>query len=443
MKIEISPSRIIVLSFTGAILIGSLLLTLPWATVDGKGLSWVDAIFTATSATCVTGLIVVDTGSYLSHFGQLVVLLLIQAGGLGIMTLSTFFIVALGKKISLKGKLILQDALNFYNLDTIFELLKHIVLFTLSIEACGAVILFLDLKITNGYPLKTAIYYSLFHAISAFCNAGFSLYSDSLIRFVGDPVINLTVMGLIILGGLGFPVLYDLYRKIKSRKNAYHITFHTKVVLLVTATFIVIGALIIYFCEANNTFITLTLEQKILASLFQSITTRTAGFNTVSIESMREATWLFMMFLMFVGASPGGTGGGIKTTTFAVVAARTIAVVKNRSDATLLKKRISEKIIGKALSIFLLSLFFIFTASFVLSYIEPYPLSRIVFEVFSAFGTVGLSTGITPQLTSISKIILSIVMLTGRVGPLTMIVAMAESGVSPPLRYPEGEILVG
>jgi len=180
-----------------------------------------------------------------------------------------------------------------------------------------------------------------------------------------------------------------------------------------------------------------------MASLFQSVTTRTAGFNTINTESLREATWLFMMFLMFVGASPGGTGGGIKTTTFAVVVARTMAVVRNRSDATLLKRRISEKVIGKALSIFLLSLFFIFTASFVLCYIEPYPLSRIAFEVFSAFGTVGLSTGITSQLSSVSKIILSVVMLTGRVGPLTMIVAMAESGVSPPLRYPEGEILVG
>ncbi len=446
MKNRLSPERIIVGSFVAAILVGTFFLMLPVSTVDGKGLSLVDAFFTATSATCVTGLIVVDTGSYLSRFGQLVVLLLIQCGGLGIMTLSTFFIVVLGKRVSLRGKLILQDALNFYDMESLFDLLKHIILFTFVIEFFGFLLLFFDFRLSWHYPWGKAFYHAFFHSISAFCNAGFSLYSDSLSRFVGDYIVNFTVMGLIILGGLGFPVLYDLYRRVFRKdgtESKHFLSYHTKVVVTVTGILIVVGTLMIFLFECSNTLKVLDFKEKILASLFQSVTPRTAGFNTIDIGAMREVSWLFIMVLMFIGASPGGTGGGIKTTTFVSVLMSVISIVRNREDVVLFKKRIPERVIKKSIAIFSLSLFIVVLGTTFICYFENIPLSKVMFEVFSAFGTVGLSTGITSSLHWFSKVMISLIMLTGRVGPLTAVVAMAEAGLAPPIRYPEGEILVG
>ncbi len=446
MKGKLSPERIIVGSFIGAILTGTFLLMLPFSTVNGQGLSFVDALFTSTSATCVTGLIVVDTGTYLSKFGQLVVLLLIQCGGLGIMTLSTFFIVVLGRKISLRGKLILQDALNFYDMESLFDLLKHIMLFTFVIEFCGFLLLFFDFVFSWHYPWEKAFYHAFFHSISAFCNAGFSLYSDSLSRFVGDAVVNFTIMGLIVLGGLGFPVLFDVYRRILRHERAesrYFLSFHTRIVITATVLLIAVGAVVIFVFEAGNTLKPLGVKEKILASLFQSVTPRTAGFNTIDIGAMREVSWLFMMVLMFIGASPGGTGGGIKTTTFVAVLMSVISTIRNRKDAVLFKKRIPERVIKKSVAIFSLSLFIVVLGTTFVCYFENMPLSKVMFEVFSAFGTVGLSTGITPSLHWFSKLTISLIMLMGRVGPLTAVVAMAEAGLAPPIRYPEGEILVG
>ena len=446
MKLEsaLSPSRIIVGSFVAVILLGTLLLMLPVATVNGKGLSFVNALFTATSAVCVTGLVVVDTGHYLSHFGQLVVLALIQSGGLGIMTLSAFFAVAFGLRMSLRGKLILQDALNYYDMDSLGELLIHIFLFTFFIELAGAVLLFFSF-LDHGATLSHALYSAIFHSISAFCNAGFSLYSDSLMRFVNSVTINLTVASLIVMGGIGFPVLYDLYRLFIARlkKQQYKISFHTKLVLFMTALLIVIGTVVLFLLEYGNTLSSLSLKGKILASFFQSVTPRTAGFNTVDIGKMREVTWLFLIVLMFIGASPGGTAGGIKTTTFLVVFLSVIATVRNRKDTVIFKKRIPDDTIHKSVAIFFLALVLVVFGTFVVSIIEHKPLIKVAFEVVSAFGTVGLSTGITPHLHSASKLILSLIMLIGRVGPLTAVVAMAEGGERDRLRYIKGEVIVG
>ncbi len=440
----LSPSRIIVGSFVAAILVGALLLMLPGATVDGRGLGPVDALFTATSATCVTGLVVVDTGHYLSRFGQMVVLVLIQAGGLGIMTLSAFFAVALGVRMSLRGKMILQDALNFYDMETLGELLVHIFLFTFFMEALGMALLFVAF-LWHGVPVKSALYSAFFHSISAFCNAGFSLYSDSLSGYVGSVPVNLTVCGLIVSGGIGFPVLYDVYRYAASRMagKRYNLSFHTRLVLFMTAVLILLGTVAIFLLEYTNTLSSLPLGTKVLASLFQSITPRTAGFNTVDIGAMREPTWLLLIVLMFIGASPGGTGGGIKTTTFAVVFFSVVAIVRNRKDTVVFKKRISDDIIHKSVAIFFLALIFVVSGTFVVSLIEEKPLFKVAFEVVSAFGTVGLSTGITPYLHPASKLIISFIMLVGRVGPLTAVIAMAEGTERERIRYTEGDVIVG
>ena len=436
---NLSPSRIIVGSFIAAILFGAFLLMLPFSTVDGKGLSFVNALFTATSATCVTGLVVVDTGKYLTHFGQIVVLLLIQAGGLGIMTLSAFFAVAFGYRMSLRGKLILQDALNYYDMDTLGHLLIHIFLFTAVIEGIGFFLLLLGF-LSYGIPFSKALYSAFFHSISAFCNAGFSLYSDSLSRFVNSWDINLTVCFLIVSGGIGFPVLYDVYRRFKDRN---HLSFHSKVALTTTAILIVLGALGIAFFEWDNVLAPLSYRGKFLATLFQSITPRTAGFNTVDIGSMKEITWLWLMVLMFIGASPGGTGGGIKTTTFVVVLLSVFSTVRNRRDAVMFKHRLSDDVIHKSVAIMFLALLFVLLGTMAVSLVEKKSLVKVAFEVFSAFGTVGLRTGITPSLHPFSKVLLSFIMLVGRVGPLTAVVAMAEEGERERIRYPEGNIIVG
>ncbi len=444
MEGSLSPSRIIIGSFVLAILFGTFLLMLPIATVDGKGLSFVDALFTATSATCVTGLVVVDTGSFLTHFGQLVVLFLIQAGGLGIMTLSAFFAVAFGVRMSLRGKLILQDALNFYDMDTLGSLLVHIFLFTFVIEAFGFLLLTVSF-LAGGMSWESAVYSAFFHSISAFCNAGFSLYSDSLTRFASSVVVNLTVCFLIVSGGIGFPVLYDLYRYFLSKRQGkrYVLAFHTRVVLFMTSVLILLGTVVIYGLESNNVLSHLSFKGKILASLFQSVTPRTAGFNTVDISALKETTWFFLMILMFIGASPGGTGGGIKTSTFLVILLSVVAIVRNKRDAVIFKRRISDEIIHRSVAIGFLALLLVCLGTFVVSLIEKQSLIKVAFEVVSAFGTVGLSTGITPSLHPVSKLIISLIMLIGRVGPLTAVVAMAEDAETQRIRYPEGEIIVG
>ncbi len=439
---KVDPSKIVVGSFVTVILLGTFLLTLPYATVDGRGLSWVNALFTATSATCVTGLTVVDTGKAFTLFGQLTILSLIQVGGLGVMTFSTFFLSMVGRRLSIRGRMVVQDALNYYEMESLLELIRYILIFTFLLEMVGALLLAFPFYHRLG---GRGLYAAVFHAISAFCNAGFSLFSDSLVSFKGNVLVTGTVMGLIVLGGLGFPVLLDLYKRfIAPEDGRYRLKFQTKLVLLVTVFLILLGAVLFFLFERSNTLSSLPFRTKVLASLFQAVTPRTAGFNTLNTGAFREVTLFFIIFLMFVGASPGGTGGGIKTTTAAIVFFTIRSIIREEREVSIMGRTVPPRVVSKAFAIFFLSGALIFLAIlFLLLFEKDMPLIKLAFEVVSAFGTVGLSTGITPTLSPVSKVTLSVVMLAGRVGPLTLVLAMARRETPPEIRYPEAQVMVG
>jgi len=445
----LSPPRTIVGSFVAAILVGAVCLTMPWAAANGRSIGFINALFTATSAVCVTGLVVVDTGSKFSVAGQTVILALIQLGGLGIMTFSTFFLSLGGKKrVSLREKMLIQDALNYYDTGTLFQLIRNIFLFTFAFEAAGTLLLLPSMVQEVGW--SRAPYYAIFHSISAFCNAGFGLFSDSLTRFRSDSLLNFTVILLIVAGGIGFPVLYQLWRGFwsspKGKEDRMGLSFHTRIVLRTTFFLIVVVALLILFFERSGVLKGMSWDDRFWAVLFQSVTPRTAGFNTIPIAKLREPTLILLTLAMFVGASPGGTGGGIKTTTFVVVASSIWATIKERNQTVLFKRTISPKVISKAFAIFFLSLCLVVLYTiFILEIDRRFSITQVFFEVVSAFGTVGLSTGITPMLSSVSKFFLSLLMLAGRVGPLPLGLALAQAPSEPPpaIKYPEGKVMVG
>ncbi len=441
-----NPATIIASSFLAAILLGSLLLCLPIATTSGD-ISFIDALFTATSATCVTGLVVVDTGSYFTTFGQFVILALIQLGGLGIMTLSSFFVVLLGKKLSMRNKIVVQDALDYYDVNTLSRLLKTILLLTAGIELMGALPLFFRWQPEMG--TVKAIYYAVFHAVSAFCNAGFTLFPNSLIPFREEITVNLVIALLIILGGIGFVVLLDLRRYLEAKRKSKGycaLSMQTKVILSSTAILILVGMVSVLLLEWNNTLQPLSLPAKLLASFFASVTTRTAGFNTLPTGLMNISTLMVFILLMFIGASPGSTGGGVKTTTLAIFLASMRAMISGKERVSLFKRTIPRKEIRNAIIIIGLSSLLVVLSLLALLIIEgssAKDMLHAMFEVTSAFGTVGLSTGLTPQLSPWGRLLITAVMFIGRTGPLTLALAVS-SGKSPPLlKYPEGRIMVG
>lgn len=444
-NIELTPPQILVVGFAVIILIGSVLLSLPAATASGVPMSFLDALFTATSAACVTGLVVVDTGTYFSVFGQIVIMLLIQVGGLGFMTMATLFAFVLKKRISLKERLILQEALNNSSMEGIVRLIRKVIFYSLTIELTAAVIFTARWSADLG-PGK-AIYYGIFHAVSLFNNAGFDLFGpvtgkfSSLTAYASDPVINFVSMGLIILGGIGFVVLSDLMDYRKTRK----LCLHTKVALSATGFLIGIGALIIFIFEFTNsrTLGTLDWSGKILASLFQSVTPRTAGANTLDIAELRQATQFFIIILMFIGASPGSTGGGIKTTTFTTLVGAMIAMIRGKEDIVLFRYRLGKERILKAVTITMIALALVIIVTMILSTTEDHSFLMILFEVTSAFGTVGLSMGLTPDLSDLGKILISLTMFIGRLGPLTLAYALGPKAEKELYRYPEGKITIG
>jgi len=414
--------------------------------------SLVNALFTATSATCVTGLVVLDTGKDFTRFGQGVILALIQVGGLGIMTFSTFFMYMVGHRVSIRGREIVEETLAQEPIRNLASLLKIVFFTTVAVELVGAGLL--SLRFLEDSPPATAIYYGLFHSIAAFCNAGFSLYSDNLARFVGDAYVNLVVASLIILGGLGFIVVYNLRHRLFQRGPTtifYRLSFHSVLVLLITAVLIVGGVVIFFALEYQNILKPLSWPTKVLASFFQVVTPRTAGFNTLEIGSLTNSTLFFLVLLMYIGASPGSTGGGIKTTTLGVLVALFFARLRNREDVNLLRRRVPNEIVSKAVSIAFFSALIIMLFTFVLLITEygyvPYKASRgsfleMLFEVTSAFGTVGLSTGLTPSLTSAGKVLLSLVMFIGRLGPLTIAIAVGGE-TKAKFKYAQERFLVG
>jgi len=438
----ISPTRIIVSSFALIIFTGACLLTLPAASNDGRSIGFLDALFTATSATCVTGLVIADTLTQWTVFGQIVILLLIQTGGLGIVTLATFFSVLLGRKISMKGKILAQESISDYSFADVLQMIKSVIRITVTVEMIGALLL-----ATSFVPKYGAwgVYMSVFHAVSAFCNAGFDVMGGyrSLTEFNADPVVIYTIALLIITGGLGFIVWKDLYDYRKTKA----LYLHTKLVLIITVLLIVFGAVYFLIAEHSNpqTMGPLNLFEKINAAIFQSVTCRTAGFNTLPLNEMSEMSKAVTILLMFIGAAPGSTGGGIKVTTFGILVMAVISNIRGNDETVVLKRRVPQVVVNKALSIAVLSMILIFIMTAIIVSVENLPFINVLYEATSAFGTVGLSTGITPHLHSVSKLMLIFTMFLGRVGPLSFAVAIAmrEKKKLQNAVFPEGKIMVG
>ena len=428
------------ISFAVAAVAGSLLLTLPAATVDERGLSLVDAFFTAVSAVCVTGLTVIDIGRALTPFGQIIILVLIQIGGLGVMTVTTLFVAAVGRKPSLRDTLTINEALGQWKLSTTMRLVRNVALATIVIEGLGA--LALAAIFSRDYSLGRSLYLGLFHSISAFCNAGFDLLGRSFVDYVGGLPLNLVIMLLIVIGGLGFTVLSELMALRRGRR----LSLHARIVLRTTAALIVVGTLLILALEHSNpaTMGTLSPGAKVLAATFQSVTPRTAGFNTLPIGALTQSTLLTIMALMFIGASPGSTGGGIKTTTFVVILAAIRSALYGRHNVEIGARRLPEEVAAKAWVITTLAASLVLLVTAVLLATEGLGLMDVLFEAVSAFGTVGLSTGITPKLTTTGRIIIPLLMYAGRVGPLTLAVALTRRrSAAGTWQLPEERIVVG
>lgn len=438
----LDPPKILVLGFAFLILVGAYLLTLPISTENGNGLSFLNALFTSTSATCVTGLVVVDTGTTFTTFGELVILSLIQIGGLGFMSFATFFFFLLGKRISLKGRLLLQESLNNLSMAGVVKLVKRLLIFTTIIEGMGALIL--SIRFSFDMPIGKAIYYGVFHSISNFNNAGFDLMGEfrSLTPYVSDPFVTLTVASLITLGGIGFIVMNEIY----EYRDTHRLSVHTKVVLMASLILTIGGAISIFIFEFGNakTLQPLSFMGKTLASLFQSVTPRTAGSNTLNIPDLTQPTLLLIIFLMFVGASPGSTGGGIKTTTLATLIGTVWSQIKGKEDVVLFRYRIVNETIFKALSVTFIGLFIVSTITILLTITETgSDFLTVLFEATSAFATVGLSMGLTPELSPIGRMLIIFTMFAGRVGPLTFAFAIAMRRKPDPFRRPKGKIMIG
>jgi trk system potassium uptake protein TrkH len=437
------PLILIPITFALIILIGTLLLLLPRAIRSPQKISLIDALFTATSATCVTGLTVHDIGSYFSRFGQLIILFLIQIGGLGIMTFTTFFGLILGREISLREQAFLGEALNISSWYKVGQLVFKILILVIIIEGLGSLLLYL-IFIPYFGPILHNFYLSVFHAISAFNNAGFSLFNNSLMDFRFHLGINLIITTLIILGGLGFPVLFELFNLLqaKIKKEKRKLSLHSRTVLITTLILILIGTILIFLFEGNR-FVNLNLKNKLLLSYFQSVTSRTAGFSTLPIGNLLPITALVLIILMFIGTSPGSTGGGIKTTTFATILATLKSWLAGQKSVRLFKRSLSSIVIRQAFILCFLAGFWIITATLILTQTENGNLLDILFEVVSAFGTVGLSRGLTPHLTNIGKFIIILTMFVGRTGPMTLAIYIAKKGISEPFKYPEDKVIIG
>lgn len=442
-RFRLLPTQILVLGFAIIILIGTILLALPIASVTGESIGILNALFEATSAVCVTGLIVVDTATELTLFGQIVIISLIQVGGLGFMTMATVIFLLLGKKITLKERLVMQEALNRFSLEGIVRLTKKILYTTVLIEGLGA--LLLSIRFIPMFGLARGMYYSIFHAISAFCNAGFDLMGNysSLTGFVYDPLINFVISGLIIFGGLGFSVIFDIFSNFNYKKW----TLHSKLAVSMTIALVLIGMLFFLAVEYTNpqTLGRLNGEGKVLASFFQSVTSRTAGFNTIDQSNLRDTSKFMTILLMFIGASPASTGGGIKTVTAVVIFLMTISVIKGKEDIEVSNKRIAKDIGNRALAIMFINTSILIGGTMILSIVEPYHFIDIMFEIGSALGTVGLSSFDNASLKIMSKVVVIIIMFAGRVGPLTLTSAIAkrQSRSLGEMKYPEARVMIG
>lgn len=434
--IHLNPSQLLVLIFLFAIILGTILLKLPISTT--RPISWIDALFIATSAMTVTGLATVDPGTTFTTFGQFIIAFLIQIGGLGIMSFAVLIIMVLGKKIGMKERVLIQHALNQTSLGGVIRLVKYLFIFSFLIEGIAMVIL--SFKWVPQFGWGKGLFYSFFHSISAFNNAGFALWKDNLMQFVGDPVVILVISSLFILGGIGFPVLVDIWKKKKFKK----FSLHTKLMIIGTIAVNAAAMVFIFLIEFDNTktLASLTWGEKILASYFQAVSPRTAGFNSIDIGAMEEPSLFLIVLLMFIGAGSASTGGGIKLSTAIVIILSVIAFLRGRTEMNVLKRSIGIETVIKALAISMSSIVFIITAVFILNLTERQPFINILFEVVSAFGTTGLSTGITGSLTVLGKMVIIFMMFLGKVGPLTLLFTLATKEQQK-IRYPSEDVLTG
>ncbi|MBD1811657.1 TrkH family potassium uptake protein [Microcoleus vaginatus DQ-U2] len=441
-------SRTIALGFLAVILAGALLLMMPFSTIDGTWSDPITALFTSTSSVCVTGLSVVDVGKYYSFWGQLCLVLLVQIGGLGYMTATTFLLLLLGRRFGLKDKVALQQSLDKSGLAGVVQLVQSILATTLLFELTGVFLLMT--VFVPQYGFKQGVWSAIFHSVNSFNNAGFSIYSDNLIGYISSPMVNFTVSGLIIFGGIGYQVIMEMYLWLRDRFNKSPIctvfSLNFKVVTTTTAVLLILGTLAFLVLEYDNpdTFGSLTFPQKLMAAWFQSVTPRTAGFNTISIGQMTEASLFLTIALMFIGASPGSTGGGIKTTTFRILFCCTTAVVEGQEDVECYQRQIPPPMILKTISVVFGSLLVAFTSAILIELTNPQvEFIAALYEAVSAFGTVGLSTGITPTLSPIGKLILIATMYIGRVGVLLLISAGFGDPKPRSFKYAEESLLVG
>jgi len=439
--IRFNPAQILVLGFLCLIAVGTFLLMLPISTQDRHHLSLIDALFEATSAVCVTGLVVVDTKTTFTLFGQTVLMLLIQIGGLGFMTFGILIALSLKKSIGMKERLVIQASLNQLTIGGMVKLVKFVLIFTFIVEGLGA--LLLTARWESDFGLGKAMYYGLFHSISAFNNAGFDLMGNysSMTNFAGDPMVVLTLTSLVIIGGIGFFVIYDILNKKSFRK----FSLHTKIALYMTIFLILFGTISILALEYNNpgTMGELSLKDKLLAAYFHGVVPRTAGFNSLDMTEFTLSTQFITMMLMFIGGGSGGTAGGIKVTTFALVLLAVWFVIRKKDNVNIMSRRISNELIYRAFSITVYSIGIIFFTLFILTITEDATLNVLSFEVISAFGTVGMSLGLTPELSPIGKVLISFLMFIGRVGPLTLAFALAKEHNKEPFKYVKEDIMIG
>lgn len=440
VSLAVHPARTILLSFLIAILVGMLFLMMPFSTVNGRGLTLVNALFTSTSAVCVTGLVVVDTATALTFPGQIVVVLLIQIGGLGIMLLSLFTVFSQDRRFSLQNRLLISYAMNQDDMSTLDESAKSVLRVAAAVEGAGALLLYAILSPRMGFGLRT-LWYAIFHSVSAFCNAGFALFSDSLESFRGNVPANVVISLLIILGGISFAVIGDVTRRLNDRRAK--LSVNSRVVLATTAILIVLATLLIYATEHGNAMKSYSLGEQYLAAFFQAVTLRTAGFNTIPFDSLRTVTYLIMIAFMFVGGASGSTAGGIKVNTVAVLFAHVRSTFRNRRQAAIFQHTIVQDQVMKAFLILLFGVVAVGLGTLLLSVSETQPLRFIAFEAVSAFGTVGLSAGITSSLSVFGRLVIITLMYLGRLGPLTVFAAASQREQPVRIEYPQGAVTIG
>ena len=439
-KLKLNGVQILALGFLVLILIGGIILSLPISSQSGEPTNFLDAIFTSTSAVCVTGLITLNTSTHWNIFGQTVIITLIEIGGLGFMSFAVLISLILGKKITLRERLVMQEAMNTYSIQGLVKMVKYVLIFTVSVQFFGA--LLLSSQFVPEYGLSRGIFYSIFHSISAFCNAGFDLFGTSLVGFSNNSVVILVVSTLIIIGGLGFTVLLEIY----EFKGIKKLSLHSKLALITTGVLILGGAILMLIFEYRNpeTIGLMNIKDKLLNSFFAAVSPRTAGFNSIPTSDMTLASKFLTIILMLIGGSPGSTAGGLKTVTCGILVLTVISVIKGREDTEVFGRRLTKEIVYKAFTIVFIGLSLVIGVTMILSYTEAgASFIDLLYESASALGTAGLTLGLTPNLSPIGKVLIMLMMYIGRVGPLTVMLALTRKRKKSGYKYPEGKILIG